>query len=58
MEVTVDEVGGFSILFENGSKLETFPPNCSDYDSEHWRLFRPDKEEQHYVFTKMAVPPF
>lgn len=47
--VTADAVGGIYITFNQGYTLEVFP--SSSLSTEHWRIFRPDSEEDHYVVT-------
>jgi hypothetical protein len=46
--IVVDDIGGFSLLFERSFRLEVFP--VSSLENEHWRLFKPgEKTSPHFV---------
>jgi hypothetical protein len=48
--VAVDAVGGFSLRLDGGQVFEVFPDDSTGSDSEHWRIFRPGRDERHFVF--------
>lgn len=50
--VIVDAVGGFSLRLDSGDTFEAFPDDCTGSDNEHWRIFRPDRDERHFVFPE------
>jgi len=45
--IEVGLAGGLRLYFENEAVLELFPDDS--FDEEHWRLFRPYREEKHFV---------
>ena len=47
--VNAGEVGSFSIVLEDGYKLEAFPHDSES--GEHWRFFKPYTAEPHLVFS-------
>lgn len=51
--VKSDAVGSIHITFNQGYILDVFP--SSSVCTEHWRLFRPDSEEDHFVVTCEGV---
>lgn len=55
IDITYDNAGGFSLLFERNYRLDVFPARSSLRNDEHWRLFQPDVNTDHYVFSKMKI---
>jgi hypothetical protein len=51
--VQVDDIGGFSLHFSGGFRLDVFPDDSNE-TSEHWRIFQPGVERKHFVFRKLA----
>lgn len=50
LSFTVNDVGGFSLLFSHDFRLYVFPDDSSHGDySEHWRLFAPASDREHFV---------
>jgi hypothetical protein len=50
--VTTDDVGGFSLTLSHDYRLDVFPDHSShDDDSEHWRLFEPGSDREHFVVS-------
>jgi hypothetical protein len=50
LSFTTDDVGGFSLVLSDGYRLDVFPDDSSRDDySEHWRLFVPASEKEHFV---------
>lgn len=48
-----DVYGGFRLLFSEGYELQVFPnDSCPD---EHWRFFKPDTDEDHFVVTGKGI---
>lgn len=48
--VSVDDVGGFSLAFTNGLRLDVFPNNAGGEEAEeHWRLFEYGNDNPHFV---------
>jgi hypothetical protein len=48
--VSADDWGGAEILLTADYTLQLFPASTSEcVHSEHWRLFRPDTDEGHFV---------
>jgi hypothetical protein len=45
--ISVDEVGGFSLVLEGGFVFEVFPDNSRN--GEYWRLFQPGTDSPHIV---------
>ena len=48
--VAADSVGGFTLRFDSGHVLEVFPDDGTVSGSECWRIFRPGRDERHFVF--------
>lgn len=48
---TADDFGGFTLLLENGFRLDVFP-NGGGNRAEAWRLFQPGADVRHTVFPK------
>lgn len=48
-----DAVGGFRMIFSEGSILEVFPDTSLDH--EHWRLLQPGTGEKHFVVVGKNV---
>jgi len=44
-----DAVGGFRLVLSDGYTLEVFPDDS--LPAEHWRLFQPSTEAEHFVVT-------
>ena len=50
LSVTTDDVGGFSLALSHDYRLDVFPDDSShDNYSEHWRLFEPRADREHFV---------
>src|SRR5688572_24733441 len=50
LSVTTDDVGGFSLALSEDYRLDVFPDDSSRDDySEHWRLFEPASDKEHFV---------
>lgn len=48
--ITCDELGGFTLTFEDGYSFEVFPDASSDFpEDELWRLFAPGRDDSHFV---------
>jgi hypothetical protein len=48
--VGVDDVGGFSLSFDDDYRLDAFPDQAIRIEvSEHWRLFQPGASLPHFV---------
>lgn len=47
--------GAVQIFFENKTVLEIFPNHS--FEGEHWRLFRPYRDELHFVVEGKGVDP-
>lgn len=52
-DVWVDYVGSVRIRLIGGYALEIFPDDS--LDREHWRLFKPSTEEEHFVVTGRGI---
>jgi hypothetical protein len=49
--VSSDNYGGVQIQLSGGYFLQVFPEGTSDFkDAEHWRLFEPGSDADHFVF--------
>lgn len=54
--VEADNVGSVRVEFTEGHLLEIFPDDSvNDEYSEHWRLFRPSTETEHFVITGRGI---
>ena len=55
--VEAGHAGSLRVLFEGHLWLEIFP--CDSMKGEHWRLFQPSTEQDHFVVTGMGIgePP-
>jgi hypothetical protein len=51
--VIADDVGGLSLIFSEGVKLEVFPDNS--LPDEYWRFFRPGAEEEHFIVSGEGI---
>jgi hypothetical protein len=51
--IVADEIGGLSLLFSEGIKLEVFPDDS--LPDEYWRFFKPGTEENHFVVSGEGV---
>lgn len=49
LRIEVGQAGTLALLLEGGLTLQIFPNDS--LEGEHWRLFRPGSDEQHWVFT-------
>jgi len=50
LSVTTDDVGGFSLALGHDYRLDVFPDDSShDEYAEHWRLFEPQADSEHFV---------
>jgi hypothetical protein len=50
LSIVADDVGGFSISLSRDYRLDVFPDDSShDEYSEHWRLFEPYMDREHFV---------
>jgi hypothetical protein len=52
--VNVDEVGGFSLNFNAGYRLDVFPADSND-SSEDWRVFQPGSGNKHFVYREQGT---
>jgi hypothetical protein len=48
-EVEVGGAGSFTIIFDDEYALDVFPDDS--LSDEHWRIFKPSAEDQHFVVT-------
>jgi hypothetical protein len=53
--IEVGDAGAFRVILENGFSLEVFPDDS--LDGEHWRLFKPDMGEPHFVVSGAGIAP-
>ena len=51
--IEADEVGGVTISFTSGCKLEIFPDNSTD--TEYWRFFSKLEKDKHFVVTDKGI---
>ena len=50
LSVSTDDVGGFSLAFSDNYRFDVFPDDSRlDDHAEHWRLFEPQTERDHFV---------
>jgi hypothetical protein len=49
--IRVDDVGGFSLQLTHDYRFDVFPANSNEH-VEHWRLFQPAADRQHFVFRQ------
>ena len=57
VSVTTDDVGGFSLSLSHDYRLDVFPGETSrDNSSEHWRLFEPASDREHFVVPSDGTP--
>lgn len=50
--IMVDSVGGFTLHLAGCYDFEVFPDESTGSDCEHWRLFQPGSEQEHFVFPR------
>jgi len=54
VSVATDDVGGFSLSLSHDFRLDVFPDGSTlDEYSEHWRLFKPASDGEHFVVPKV-----
>jgi hypothetical protein len=53
--VEADNYGGAELMLSGGYSLQLFPAATFDPDSEHWRLFRPATDGDHFVVKLNGV---
>ena len=52
MDMMAIDVGGFSLTLSHDYRLDVFPDGGSHgEDSEHWRLFAPGSDKEHFVVS-------
>jgi len=54
--VEADKVGSIRLSLTHGYSMEVFPDDSvNDEYSEHWRLFQPSTETEHFVITGRGI---
>jgi hypothetical protein len=53
--VDADNCGGVQVQMSGGYSLQLFPAGALFDGSEHWRLFQPDRDADHFVFTSQGA---
>ena len=57
LSATADDVGGFSLFLSEDFRFDVFPDDSSrDEYSEHWRMFQPASDKEHFVVSGYEHP--